>query len=389
MRILIVHNYYQHKGGEDAVFQQEVEALKKHHTVETMTFHNQKGFKGLLQFAYYPWNINAANKISRKARAFQADIVHIHNTHYAIGPLVFRRLQQAGIKTVQTLHNYRLLDPSATLFYQESVFLDTIQKKFPWQSVKRKTLDNSLLKTCWVAFTYYIHDKLGTWKKVDRFLVFSNFMKNLILQSSKEISTHQLSIKVNAITAPVGFDRSESNENFVYIGRLAEEKGIRTLLEAFMAHPQYGIEIYGDGPLAEEVKLAAQKHANIIYKGFQPKEVLNNALANSRALIVPSVWFEGMPMTILEAYAMSKPIIGSKIGALEDMIIDGYTGYHFEAGNAKDLSEKLHKFVTLAEDNKQKLEENCLKEYRSKYQLEQNIEALVDIYEEVIKRIKI
>lgn len=388
MRILIVHNYYQHKGGEDVVFQQEVDALKNKHIVETLTFQNRTGLNGLMQFACYPWNIVAANKIVQKAKTFGADIVHIHNTHYAIGPLVFRRLHQAGIKTIQTLHNYRLLDPSATLFHKNNIFLDTLHKKFPWKSVRRKALDNSFFKTFWVALTYYIHDILGTWKHVDRYLVFSNFMKKLILQSARGLSEKQLSIKVNAIDVPenININSTNASDNFVYIGRLAIEKGIRTLLEAFTTHPEYHIEIYGDGPLAEEVKSAAHKHANISYKGFQPKEILNQALATSAALIVPSIWFEGMPMTILEAYAISKPVIGSKIGALEDLIIDGYTGYHFEAGNAKELSDKLHAFDSLSEEDKQNLNENCLKEYKSKYLLERNIETLEDIYKNVIKR---
>lgn len=385
MRILVVHNFYQHKGGEDVVFQQEVDALSKEHSVETMTFRNEKGLKGLIQFALYPWNIRVANKIAQKALLFKADIVHIHNTHYAIGPWVFRTLHRQHIKTVQTLHNYRLLDPSATLFHEDEVFLDTLNKKFPWASIKRKSLDNSAIKTGWVAFVYYFHHMIGTWHKIDRYLVFSNFMKLLLLQSSKGIEPHQISIKTNAISAPVRPEVSKTN-HFVYIGRLAVEKGIKTLIAAFAQLPEYSVEIYGDGPMAEEVKSAAAVHHNIVYKGFQTKEILNTALASSQALIVPSIWFEGMPMTILEAYAMGTPVIGSKIGALEDMIVDLSTGYHFEAGNAVDLADKVRKFALLNEEDKQLLAANCLKEYEVNYQLANNMQTLEDIYKDVLER---
>jgi glycosyltransferase involved in cell wall biosynthesis len=383
MRILVVHNYYQHKGGEDVVFHQEVEALKKDHQVETITFQNRKGLQGLVQFALYPWNIFAAAKILRKAREFRADIVHIHNLHYAIGPLVIRRLHQSGFKMVNTLHNYRLLDPSATLFAHDEIFLDTIDKEFPWKSVKMKSLDNSFFKTFWVAFTYYLHKKLGTWKQINKYLVFSKFMKTLILKSSKNIEENQIALKVNAIEPTALKNHTESN-SFVFIGRLSIEKGIKTLLVAFVDRPDYNLEIYGDGPLIEEVKNTANNSNNIQYRGFQNKEVLNQALASSQALIVPSVWFEGMPMTVLEAYAAGTPVIASKIGVLDEMIINGETGFHFAPGEVESLITILDKFSGLSDQSKQVISKNCIKEYNKKYTLENNIKSLEMIYTTVL-----
>lgn len=383
MRILVVHNYYQHKGGEDVVFHQEVEALKKDHQVETITFQNRKGLEGLIQFSLYPWNIFAAAKILRKAREFRADIVHIHNLHYAIGPLVIRRLHQSGFKMVNTLHNYRLLDPSATLFAHDEIFLDTIDKEFPWKSVKMKSLDNSFFKTFWVAFTYYLHKKLGTWKQINKYLVFSKFMKTLILKSSKNIEYNQIELKVNAIESTTIKNHTESN-SFVFIGRLSIEKGIKTLLDAFLDRPDYKLEIYGDGPLIEEVKNAANNSNNIQYRGFQNKEVLNQALASSQALIVPSIWFEGMPMTVLEAYAGGTPVIASKIGVLAEMIINGETGFHFAPGEVESLITILDKFSGLSDQSKQEISKNCIKEYNKKYTLENNIKSLEKIYTTVL-----
>src|SRR5690606_32986580 len=116
MRILVIHNFYQHAGGEDTVFQQEVEELKKVHTVETLTFQNKKGWRGALQFMAYPWNIRAMRIVKKYVKTFQPDIVHIHNTHYATGPAIIRTIKKQQIPVVMTLHNFRLLCPSATLF---------------------------------------------------------------------------------------------------------------------------------------------------------------------------------------------------------------------------------------------------------------------------------
>lgn len=385
MRILVIHNYYQHKGGEDVVFHQEVKALQQNHIVDTITFQNKKGFEGLKQFALYPWNFFAAYKIVRKAKEFKADIVHIHNLHYAIGPLVIRKLHQAGFKMVNTLHNYRLLDPSATLFAHDEIFLDTIDKEFPWKSVKIKSLDNSFFKTFWVALTYYLHDKLGTWKQINRYLVFSNFMKSLILKSAKKIKETQIALKVNAIEATEIKNHIKSN-NFVFIGRLSVEKGIRTLLAAFLKRPEYKLEIYGDGPLVEEVKNVSINSKNIQYRGFQKKEILNQVLISSQALIVPSIWFEGMPMTVLEAYAAGTPIIVSKIGVLDEMIKNGETGFHFAPGDVEDLITILDKFSGLSDQSKQEISKNCIKEYSIKYTLENNIKSLEMIYTTVLNK---
>lgn len=383
MRILIVHNYYQHPGGEDTVVQQEVDALKDGNTVELLTFKNKKGIKGLMQFALYPWNFLAANKILKKAKNFQADVVHIHNTHYAIGPLVFRKLHAAGFKTIQTLHNHRLLDPSATLFVQDTIFMDTIDKPFPWKSIRLKTLDNSFLKTFWTAFTYYIHHKLGTWQKVDKYLVFTDFMKGLVLKSSKNIDVKQIEIKTNAIQAE-SQTHLERTPKFVFIGRLSIEKGIIPLLQAFQLKNTHTLEIYGNGPLSEAVIEASKKSKNIIYKGFQPKLVLNEALATSQALIVPSLCFEGMPMTILEAFANGTPVLTSDIGALKEMITDNYNGFHFEAGNIANIAETLDRFNNLSSEDKQRISNNCFKEYESKYRLIDNIKSLSLIYKDLI-----
>ncbi|GAA4516345.1 glycosyltransferase family 4 protein [Sphingobacterium thermophilum] len=384
MRILVVHNYYQHKGGEDVVFRQEVEALQQIMPIETLTFQNRKGFAGLLQFALYPWNPFAARKIVRKAKECGADIVHFHNLHYAIGPLAIRHLHKAGFKTIQTLHNHRLLDPSATLFVRNKVFLDTIDRVFPWKSVWQKSLDNSLLKTFWTAWTYYIHHKLNTWKMVDRYLVFSQFMKSLILRSPKNIQEARITVKTNAVEKPSSAALTPREDFFLYIGRLSQEKGVESLLEAFKTYSQQRLVIYGDGPLRAAVELASKQHHNIIYKGFQPKEVLASALASCQALIVPSICLEGMPMTLLEAYALGTPVLASNLGVLSEIVINGKTGLHVEANNPKDLGETVKQFALLDKEEKQFMSDNCLKEYEEKYTLDKNVQQLIQVYKEII-----
>src|SRR5690606_9663443 len=177
MRIFIIHNFYQHAGGEDMVFRQEVQELKRHHTVETLTFRNKKGWRGLWQFLAYPWNLSAQRKVKKQLQHFNPDIVHIHNFHYASGPALIRTIKKRRIPVVMTLHNFRMLCPSATLFFRDRLYLDSIGTNFPWKAVRLKVLENSFVKTFGTAFTYFSHRKLGTFQLVDRFLTLSAFSR--------------------------------------------------------------------------------------------------------------------------------------------------------------------------------------------------------------------
>ncbi|ERJ60616.1 glycosyltransferase family 4 protein [Sphingobacterium paucimobilis] len=389
MRILIIHNFYQHKGGEDVVFAQEAAILTEAaHQVETISFHNKKGLKGLLQFFLYPWNVCASRKIMKQVNGFNPDVVHIHNTHYAIGPLLFRKLHQANIPVVLTLHNFRLLDPSANLFHNNTVFTDTIDREFPWKSIRNKVLDNSLLKTFWTAFTVYLHKRLGTWKNIERILTFSEFGKQLFLNSTLGLNADQIAIKPNFAVEDSEPYKVQKKDFFVYIGRLSEEKGVESLLKAFSLS-QYTIKIYGDGPLRDRVKEASEIHSNIIYGGFQSKEILHQYVSQSQALIVPSIWFEGMPMTVLEAFACGTPVIASKIGILEEMIRPGKNGLLFEPNNKKSLKETLDNWMSLSTDDKEIISDNCKKDFFDNYSAQKNVLLLERIYKEAIQQSKI
>ena len=385
MRILIIHNYYQDKGGEDTVFEQESQLLAQKHEVKTIKFKNKKGVEGLLQFLLYPYNFSQISNLKEDIKAFNPDIAHVHNTHYAIGPIVFRILYNLKIPTVFTLHNYRLLDPSATLFHDGTVFTDTITKKFPWKSVKNKVLDNSLIKTFVTAFTYWLHKKLHTWQHIDTYLTFSNFMRNLILASSLDIRESQICIKPNAIRQIVNTNVTMRTKDFVFIGRLTEEKGLHIILEAF-SKSNFTIKIFGTGPLENVVREFANKHRNIIYQGFQNKETIYKELAIAQALIVPSIWFEGMPMTVIESFSLGTPVIASDIGILKEMIVEKYNGSKFEANNYKSLIEKLTIWTNIDDEEKSNICKNCLDDFLEKYEADKNIELLEQIYIDTIAK---
>ncbi|SMG49147.1 glycosyltransferase family 4 protein [Sphingobacterium psychroaquaticum] len=380
MRIFIIHNFYQHAGGEDFVFRKEVAELSKIHDVKTYSAQNKKGVTGLLQYFSYPFNISESRDIMREIDLFQPDIVHIHNVHYAIGPWIIRRIAQKNIPIVMTLHNFRLLCPSATLFFNGQLFTKSLQQQFPWEAVKKRVLDHSLPKTLLTAFTYWWHRKIGTWNSVDRYIVLSQFAKDLFAHSTFPVSASKFVIRPNS--ADVQPTNQARTADFIYIGRLSEEKGILPLLEA-MAETNYTIKVYGTGPQQARVEEMQDRYPNIIYMGFQPQEQLASALSTANALIVPSVCYEGMPMTIIEAFGYSTPVLASNIGILREMVLPLYTGLSFDPYNKEDIKDVLNQWDNLENKTKDTIGTNCRMVYEKNYTVKSNLSKLLEIYDSI------
>lgn len=385
MRILVIHNFYQHAGGEDVVFQQEVNELKKSHEVFKLTFQNKKGGQGILQYLLYPWNVTAIQKVKRAIRSYNPDVIHIHNLHYATGPAIIRTIHKRHIPMVMTLHNYRLLCPSASLFTHGQIFTKSLTENFPWSAVKLRVLDRSLIKTLLTAWTYWLHRKLGTWDMVNTYLVLSSFAKAIFSKSTFPVSNDKFVVRPNSIVFnPIVLKRTP---RLLYIGRLSTEKGIIPLLDA-LDGTTIPLDIYGTGPQLDLVKRHATSNPNIKYMGYQPQEILTKAIAEADALVVPSVCYEGMPMTIIEAFAQGTPVLASAVGILEEMVLPLYTGMHFDPFNKSSIQECLTNWISLDSKKKAEIAINCKREYNTHYTLTKNMELLTTIYQEAIKPIK-
>lgn len=385
MRILVIHNFYQHAGGEDVVFRQEVEELAKRHDVQTLTFQNKKGFRGVIQFLLYPWNILARWQVKKAIRAFKPDIIHLHNLHYASGPAIIRLIHDQGIPLVMTLHNYRLLCPSASLFTRGQIFTESITQQFPWTAIKLRVLDHSLLKTWLTAGTYWLHRKLGTWDMVHTYLVLSSFAKRIFAESTFPVANEKFLVRPNSIAQHSV--KVEKEQRLVYIGRFSTEKGIIPLLEA-IAGSAVSLDLYGTGPQLDLVKQYVDANAGIRYMGYQPPEVLTSAIAQADALIVPSVCYEGMPMTIIEAFAQGTPVLASAIGILQEMVVPLYTGMLFDPFDKSSVQDCIARWVNLDRTKKMEIAINCQQEYEKQYTLTKNMERLTAIYQEAAHTIK-
>ena len=382
MRILIIHTFYQAPGGEDTVYQQESTLLSQGHQVHTLTFQNKKGWRGALQTLGSFWNIYAAQRIKKTIRMFKPDIVHVHNTHYAAGPIIVRAIAKLDIPQVMTLHNFRLLCPSATLYHHNHLFLDSLQEEFPWTAVRQKAFNNSTVKTFLLALNYWFHRKIGTWKKVNRYITLSSFAKKIFVESTLRLPSTQFEIKPNFVF-PTAVTPDITQPYFIYVGRLSDEKGILNLIDAFIG-TNFQLQIIGGGPLEDEVIRCIRHQPNISYLGFKQRSEILPLIAKAQALIVPSICFEGMPITILEAYSVGTAVLCSNLGPLPELIIPDKTGQTFDPHNKNDIIQCLAEWSKKTTNEKDEIRKTSKAYYFSNFTPEINEEKLLAIYQDAI-----
>jgi len=385
LKILLIHTYYQYRGGEDAVFEQEFDLLKRGSEVRALSFHNKTGWRGGFQFLFSIWNIRASRKVKQAIMEFKPDIVQIYNWHFATGPVVIRVAKKLNTRLTLNVANYRLLCPSATLVYHGKLFLRSIEKKgFPWEAVRHRVYRHSYFQTFWNAFIVFFHSKLGTWKMVDQYIVPTGIVKKLFTnhQSYIGIPAEKIVVKPNFSTGGSG-KVSPRNRHFLYVGRLSEEKGIQVMLDAFENSP-HELIIAGSGPLLDLVKATCSRFSNITYAGKQSKEAVREAMNHCTALVFPSICFETFGLVISEAYSNGCPVIATDIGSPVDLVDEGVTGLHFTSGSAQSLRDLLDLWQGLTDAEQAQYQKNCISVYKDLYTPEENQRKLLAIYHSVL-----
>ncbi|WBO85369.1 glycosyltransferase [Hymenobacter yonginensis] len=345
LRILLLHNYYQQPGGEDAVFRAERDLLRAHgHPVETLEFHNQELGTGIWAklkaglFGFY--NPASARRLRQAIEDFQPDILHIHNLFPVASPAVLWAARQAGVPVVMTLHNYRLICPGALLYADGQVYEKSVHQLFPWDAVRRGLYRNSRLQTAAVAAQTGLHKLLGTWQTgVARYLVLTEFARRRILDSSLRLRAEQVAYKPNFIADP-GAPQPDSQRagHLLFVGRLSPEKGLQTLLTAAATHA-LPLVVVGDGPLRAAVEACASTTPSVRYQGPADGTGVAAAMRHCRALVMPSECVEGMPMVVLEAFASGTPVLASRRGGPGEMVKPGVNGLLFEPGDPEGLAQ--------------------------------------------------
>lgn len=379
MKVIILHNKYQITGGEDTVVINEKNLLEQFgQTVQVVYFDNsdiKSGWKKLTTATSSIYSLSAKQSLRKAIQDFAPDVIHIHNFFPKISPSVFFLANELNIPIVQTIHNYRFICPGALLMRDDEVCEECISKSFAYPSIQNKCYRGSALQSSIVATVNFVHNQLDTWKnKVDGLVFLTDFARSKFIDSNLSLDNSTLFVKSNFVEDK-GYS-SNRKTHFLFVGRLSKEKGIEVLLDTFK-NTDHQIKIIGTGPLEELVKDAAENYPNIDFLGKQSLDSVIEHMKQCKALVFPSIWYEGMPMTILEAFSTGCPVIASNLGSMQSLITDQYNGLHFEPGNPNDLLEKLD---LVTED----MFANARQTYLDDFTPEQNYTQLMDIYQKVI-----
>lgn len=390
MRILTIHNRYQQAGGEDTVFEAEGRLLREMgNDVEHLVFENckiQSAIARMLTAFGLLYNPRSAARLKRKLLDFKPDVIHVHNFFPVASPSIFFVARRFRIPVVLTLHNYRLICPGATLFHGHKIYERSITSIFPLHAVFKGIYRNSRSQTAGTALCFAFHNIAGTWnKKVNHFIVLSEFARQKFRNSVLKADVNKFSVKPN-FADDCGYAPGNRKRFFLYAGRLSEEKGIDTVLNA-AAHFHFQLIIIGDGPVRGRVLECARNNTNIKYLGFLAKASLIPYLRSCTALIVPSLCYEGSPMAVLEAFAAGTPVIASGIGSLKELIEDRVNGLLFNPGDKEDL---ISKAIMLESDAAlcERIGAHARETYLRKYTPAKNYNMLMEIYNKATEEMK-
>lgn len=390
MRLFLAHNAYQHPGGEDAVFEAEAALLKErgHAVVQYLEENDHAaGMHPLALATNAVWSKTAHRKISAILQELRPSVAHFHNTFLLISPSAYYACHAAGVPVIQTLHNYRLLCPAAIFYREGRVCEECIGQIVPWRGAVHACYRDDRAASSVVATMIAVHNLLRTWSRmVDVYIALSEFGRQKFIEGG--LPAEKIVVKPNFLNADPGA-REGSGRHALFVGRLAPEKGVSTLLRAWQNVPEVPLKIVGSGPLMAEISTFADKQGldQVEVLGHRSRAEVLSLMKEARFLIFPSDWYECFPVTIAESFACGVPVIASRLGAMAEIIEDGRTGLTFSPGDADDLCAKVEWAYTHPKELAQ-MGRRAREEFEAKYTPARNYELLLNIYRLAIEKAK-
>jgi glycosyltransferase involved in cell wall biosynthesis len=382
-RVLQVHTRYRQPGGEDRVVEAEKTLLEGAGIEVTQVIFDNAELResrspvGDLRLAGSAiWSRAAERRVRSAIAAHHPQVMHVHNTFVAASPSVYRPPSKSGVRVVQTLHNYRFVCPKATVFRDGHPCTDCVGRSVPLPAIVHACVRGSRPQSAVVSATIAFHRYLDTFdRRIDAYIALSSFQRQLMEKGG--IPADRLRVIPNFLEPDPGTDNGP-REAFLYVGRLAEQKGIGPLLRAAANEPGI-LRVAGDGPMAPEVMEAARA-GHIRYLGPIGQSSVIDELRRAVALVVPSVWFEAFPVVVLEAYATGTPVLASRIGSLAEIVEEGVTGVFARADDPGDLAERL-RWGGHHADEMRGMGATARERYESQYRGPAHLAALLDAYQ--------
>jgi glycosyltransferase involved in cell wall biosynthesis len=387
VKVLQCHNFYQQPGGEDQVFHDEAHLLRANgHEVIQFTRHNDAirdmpSWKVALDTI---WNRETCADLRQVIREERPAVVHFTNTFPLISPAAYSTARKAGAKVVQSLHNYRLLCPNAQFLRDGRPCESCVGRMIAWPAVQHACYRNDRRSTAVVAAMLAFHRSLGTWHRaVDLYLALTEFGRRKFIEGG--LPAEKIAVKPNFIRVDPGIGDG-SGGYAVFVGRLSPEKGIETILNAWsQLEVDLPLNIVGDGPLADRVREAADQNPRIRWLGHQSSERVLEIVGGAKLLLLPSLWYEGLPKIIVEAFSKGTPVVASNLGAMTELIEHERNGMLFTPGDSAALAAAVR---TVHEDSTTltRMRKAARDEFEEKFTAEANYKLLMAAYARVLGR---
>ncbi len=382
-RVLIVHNYYQIPGGEDTVIMNEKKMLEEYgHKVVLYTRSNSElktmsKIRKILLPITTVFNFRTYREIRKIISEQNIDIVHVHNTLNLISPAVYYAALSKKIPVVQTVHNFRLLCPGATFYRDGHICEDCVQYGLKC-AVKHSCYRESKIQTLACVISTWFHRLTGIYGKIN-YICLTEFNKKKLLEW-KQIREKKVFVKPNFTESPKEIiPKNGRKEQFVFAGRIDEIKGIQVLLEAWkiMKENAPKLIICGTGPLEKWCRQFIEENSikSVRMLGFVSNTNVRKIVAESKALILPTQWYEGFPMNIVEAFSVGTPVVCSDHGNAGNIVMEGITGSKFSGGSSIDLVQALKRL-----ENYEEIYNTTYKRSKQLYSKKENYKCLINIY---------
>lgn len=373
MKVLQVNKYNWHKGGSETVYFRLSELLRAHgHEVIPFSMKDERNERSPYEKFFVEnvdydrggisnkissalkiiYSLDARNKIDALLNCVTPDVAHFHIFQHQISPSVFGPLRKRGIPTILTLHDLKPICPNYKMLTNGAVCEKCKGGRFYHCLVNRCTKD-SYAKSLVNVIEMYLHYARGYYQEVSRYIAVSDFYRRKMIEFGFPAE------QVVHIPNFVDVERFAENANggcyCLYFGRLSEEKGLFTLLEAARKCPEIPLIIVGSGPLeaALQEKAAGDNIQNVTFAGFKTGKELQRIVGEARFTIIPSEWYENCPMSVLESLAMGKAVVGADIGGIPELITDGDDGLTFVPGDANSLAAAMRQLWTTPEKTRE------------------------------------
>lgn len=389
--INIGHNYFI-RGGSDRVLVKTVELMNVNghiaipfcssdprslpndylkYFVNSINTDSSSSFFQKLSFFY---NSDAKSKLMELLRIEpDIDVAHLHIYYGKITTSILKPLKDKKIKIIQSLHEYKLACPIYTMERNGNICDLCINGAF-YHCAQFKCKNNSLLQSLVMTIESYFSRFMGDIKLIDKFISVSYFHKGIMEEVG--IPSDKIEVLHNFVDVSSIEYKPFHSGYFLYFGRIEKLKGIDTLLESFSRISDQ-LLIVGDGSYVDVVKEKTSNLDNVSFLGFKEGDELQNLIANSIGVIVPSEWYENCPMTILEAKAHGRPVIGTNIGGIPELITNGIDGYIIPCRD----TVALRNAIVSVKQHFLSLSHNARIDAENRFSKEAYLQKLLNIYE--------